>query len=441
MKRKVEESRHGSAARLANQSLEAQISTIERLNFVDVRKLALINDHFLNLTTDFFRRKLAESFIFIDGDYISRDPINNSNDTIGVVASDLRDAWSRAFEPSSSNLIFSKGNWIEIRNLDTVLNIMAYFGDSVKVLRINQKISRHVVFKKIIESINTHCSESLEYLDTDFSFQNLFEHLAPMKKVNQVNLKFSNVEEGNTTFAMDELFPEMRHLVLELNRNLNSSFLLCRFQHLEHLKIRALYNIGSWAMRPGSYEEQLVMKNPQIKELDLQFVSGSLLKVAAEHLTNLDTLIVTRFISEDALHFSTVTKFLMTDVSGAPVNITFSNLQEVQMSCMRDRCDAWIDFFAKHSQVNRLFIEHTILNDELFGKLTANLTNLVDFSYQSFQMVHPTTLIEFMDKHDKLQTAYFEPCSQRESYALQQKLATNWTISNHPKGTLFQRKS
>lgn len=259
--------------------------------------------------------------------------------------------------------MIAKDNWIQMRNLYTVLDTLEYFGDAIKAVKISQRKESHVVFEKIIESLNERCTDSLLYLDTVFSYQNLLKHMTkPFKNLNQLSFLYSMDVDTIGALPMNQLFPNTYYLLLDFNRKLNSSYLGCHLPKLEYLKIRALYNIGDWAMDAGSFEELILKNNPQIKTVDLSYVSEPFLKVASEHLKALETLIISRFRSKNELHFPSVTKFIMNDISGAPENITLASLEEVQMTCNSVFCDAWIDFFAKHTHLKRLFITNTALN-------------------------------------------------------------------------------
>lgn len=415
------------------------------MDLSEIRKLALTNEYFLNITSDVFSRKLSESYIFIDASHMSHDPMNNnSNDTtFGNISSSLQDAWSHSIKPSKEHLMIAKDDWIQMRNLYTVLDTLEYFGDAVKAVKISQRKESHVVFEKIIESLNEHCTDSLLYLDTVFSYQNLLKHMTkPFKNLNQLSFLYSMDVDTIGALPMNQLFPNTYYLLLDFNRKLNSSYLGCHLPKLEYLKIRALYNIGDWAMDPGSFEELILKNNPQIKTVDLSYVSEPFLKVASEHLKALETLIISRFRSKNELHFPSVTKFIMNDISGAPENITLASLEEVQMTCNSVFCDAWIDFFAKHTHLKRLFITNAALNIGLFENFLENLPDLQEVTFTSLEtfMVHPNVLTKFIEKHDKLQNVYVRPCTENFKQVLQEQLEKSWNITNYLGGVSIRRK-
>lgn len=439
----IEDELHFNKMKLADLNVDCQLLILNRLNFGDLRSIAQTNKLFSDLAAQVFGHHLAKMSVFIDGSQLLANSLDLMEET-KVKIENLEHFW-RGFFTLSYEYIWISNQSIQIRNLNALVNLLEHFGEAIRTLTIRYDSRNSEYFKQISELVNERCTEALEHLELEYSFQNVLKHIKkPFESVKSLALNYFSNKDGVYCLPIDSLFPRMQQLNITLLANLNNSYIVRHFPNLNSLKLTASY----FENDPATLEysaEKLIKLNPQIKNIDFYLPLPHLLKVTSEYLRDLDTLTLAGFNIESEVHFGNVTKFVMEDFSSDPENLSFEKLQELQMSCFAHRCHKWIQFMEKQTNLQRLHIEKSDVDDELFKTITGYLPNLKEMSISFLKRtpIQPNTVIEFLDSHEMLSQFSLESSLDGDQdlwHRLQEeKLKNKWNITIRENQFIFER--
>lgn len=426
-------------------NLDCQLTILEQLDLESLRNLAQTNDHFLHLASDVFKRRISKKNILIYASNVENDFF----DTSELIAVDLQHFWVHWMKVSLEG-IWDADDSIEIRELGAIVNVMKYFGDAIQRLTIRTEFAiNDGVFENIGEMISKHCSESLVELKVWYFSEKVLKHIKkPFRAVESVSLHYFSNEDISDYLAMDELFPQMKRLSLALGTIMNNEYIVRHYPHVNSLKIKTNAKRHSDFTQFENDLKKLIEMNAQIRNLDLDSVPSALVGHASKHFTNLDSLSLAEsslhFRNAERIHFYNVTKFSAKD---DPAHISFDHLQELHVDC--EYCsDEWIDFMAKHPNLQQVHILVMELDADTFKMFTKHVPNVRELSISSHlkrQWIDANILIDFLNKHNKLQKFSMRGVEMQANESIvgisHENLDQKWIVTGDKQGVFFERVS
>lgn len=419
-------------------NMDCQLAILEQLDFDTLRNVAQTNQHFAELATYIFKQLISSTKFSIHG---TRNT-NTSLDASDLIARDLQHVW---FENLSSYFIRFENDSFHSRNLGAILNVLKYFGDSIKKLAIfTAFVPDGGIHKSVGQMINEHCSETLVELEVLHFYADVFKYFTkPFRAVESVAFgHVINVDERDY-LPMSQLFPNLKRLVLILDQMLNSSYIVRHLPHLNYLMIKDK-SYQSSVDGDAAGLEKLIKLNPQIRNINFESVESPRVKFVSEHLPDLDSLSLAGVDGGNQIHFRNVTKFVM---RGIPSFIRFDYLQEVHAICLTE-CNRWIDFMQKHPMVEVLSVSVPELDAETFTIFTTHIPNVrvltIKSQSEECHWIKPENLINFLNKHNNLQrfSIFGLELTTNQSIfeRLHEKLHMKWFIKRNGPQFCFERK-
>lgn len=347
---------------LMNLNIDVQFVILENLNLSDLISLADTNAHFFRMAANVFKRKHSQKLIkfLAPDDIIKRDL---------CVIDDV----------------------IYVQRYDSILRLLTHFGQLILKLNLehgsNQELLLHARTFNMVHSVNKftnfYCSEGLTQLEIENYFANFFDEMThPFKHVEKVSITGWFKKLGTSTLTFDELFPAIKHLVLENVQVIDSSSISRSFSYLEHLQLE----IRSSRYSDGFAEhdvEQALKRNPQIRSLNLDGASEKILEIASENLIKLEMLALsplrTDFLfSEPQRNKKIVFEYVKILHIFTPYhmkNIKFSNLNELHTAAIVTPDYDWIEDVKRNSHLKKLYLDRICVgNDRLQQIASANLS-------------------------------------------------------------------
>lgn len=353
-------------------NLDCQLLILERLNLSALLNVAQTNNHFLQLSTEIYRRK-----------YSSR--------TISIRSSD--------FSPEFEEIYVAKYfDYIIITNLEIagkMLNIFGHFITKLS-LKCTDMVSNNV--ENITRAINDHCTDSLIQFEMDDCIDDVWTNLQlPFKKIKSVTLS-GNVKTENV--ALNDLFPKLRELFLKDVEIYDRNAFRQTFPHLEHLLVVILEIEGF----VETDVVEMITKNKQLKSLSLENASKKLLKFVSQHMLNLQSIEIVKYLqdtsNDELILFESVKNVSLNYNSEVPERIIFSQLTELKLECFPELSDTWIDFIIRNSNLSKLIINCQISETHIAA---LHLMNLIEVSFTCTPNTNTKTIIEFIESNNKIQ--------------------------------------
>lgn len=111
------------------------------------------------------------------------------------------------------------------------------------------------------------------------------------------------------------------------------------------------------------------------------------------------------------------------------------------MNCNAEHCQQWVGFLECHKNLNRLYIEESNLNDEIFLNLK-DVANLKDISISLFRgnYFRAESIVEFVEERENLLKFSISSRSISNEPILREKLEHKWDISNDRNMICLERK-
>lgn len=366
---------------------------LEKLDFFSLVTIASVNKAFSALAANVFLRKYANRII------VFQEPCK------------LNDKYS----------VVTYNDSIFIYDFAVVLSVLRHFGSHIFDLEIQYKLDKNNKLKRIIGLVNQHC-ENLSKFHLETYTSDAFEGVKkPFESITQIGLIGSLNKIGNDTFSLNEMFPKLRQLNLNVLELDDSDCINTHIPHLDSLNVRFSYQIGL----NESQIANLILKNPQIRHLHLDYINSSFIDFVSKNLPNLEQLYIPEIISVDyngRIHFKNVKTFRLGSTGGRLIKVTFGKLEVFH-------CDVynfpWLHFIRFNRNLKKLFLAPEIIvsNHEL-SMIAFAAPNLIEATLRFDDLLRADILMEFLDDSRHLNLLHFSLVHASKFSNLK------WTIEN-----------
>lgn len=245
-------------------NVDEKLIIFESLEVKDLFSIAKTSSEFLFLVQNVFRRKHSKKVIKIFDSYLR-----------------------------SNSSVSDNGEAIFIYNYNTILNVLKNFGHLISKLKTEYIHGYKIGTVNMIEVsrlINLYCADTLVEFDITNLYNDFFEPMSkPFKMIEEVSVRGKFHRLGSLTLTFDELFPVMRHLSVKYVQIVDKSSSDRQFLRLQHVDILISRLDDSTLVREIDVENML-RKNPQIRNLTLRHSSLKLLEAVNKYLPNLKQL-------------------------------------------------------------------------------------------------------------------------------------------------------
>lgn len=340
-----------------------------------------------------------------------------------------------------------ENNIIKMRQFSIILRVLKQFGNLITHLSIfyssSNKLSMGVPsINKISESINLHCSNTLEHFEIFSQHETFFDEMVtPFVKVKKLSIhgKFNNLRSD--TLGLPELFPAVRLLRIEHIDIRDTSGIDHmadhEYPHMDQLQIEI-----SRYSNPSRFTEEnafkLLKKNPQIRHLELDKTSRTFLLTANEVLPLLESLRLVHYFpfhgeSKQTFIFENVKNFSIAEsCESAPQYVEFRNLIEYHTENLFGLLyNKWVQLVEKSPHLQKLFVNN--VNDEYLLKITAIDLNLIEVNFGLETDVSDETIVNFIRKNERSKKIHFTRNEMQNTFKgvaviLHEQFADKWII-------------
>lgn len=334
---------------------DCKLLIFKKLELPDLIALSETNTHLLSLAEYIWRCRFAKKSVFFPGLFSSFT--SNSN-------------------------VSPNRNYIMIDHFPTSTKLLKNFGHLISSLKISNYYMPKDCAKNIYKLVNFYCSKTL----TEFSISNVLANIfdefeKPFEKVENVILEGSFDILGNSIHGLNDLFPAMRCLTIGAVNIHNMSWIDIQFNHLERVQAHVFAHISDTPGLVNEAEfEKLLKNNPQIRSLNLKYVSPKLLKIVADRLPYLESLELENYNELDIsaeesynFHFEHMKNFsIKMSLHSMPNNISFGNLEVFHTSRFPKPCRRWIEFIENNKSLKK-FSTATIKSADILRLSRADL--------------------------------------------------------------------
>lgn len=336
--------------------------------------IAQTNKHFHNLAMDIYRRKYQEKMITLEG------------------------------RAALYNEVYCHEKSISFSNPSIATKFLHMFGHLItKVMIFDVEINAEII-KNIARNINKYCWNSLVHFESyNVQMEIWGEFTEPFSKLE--NITFKNILKTPENINLTEIFPSLRRLSLENVHSFNERTFDVNFPHLEQLMVGFLdRDFPNNPFAKGKFE-LLCQKNPQIRDLRLNFASKEAIKAAADNFKNLEMLELTwpKWNNQHEVHFERVKKFILNYAKYLPPLTIFPQIQEIEILCHPTLDNKCIDFVGTNEGLKRLHIKNQAF-DAHISKFTEILPNLVDLSLVCGFGVRSENIVNLITQHNDMKS-------------------------------------
>lgn len=418
---------------LDNLIIDCQLIILESLDFLSLLSISQVNRQLWMLAVFVFEKKFSKHTIEIK-DGPSWNPTTNSEEDVNHFVLNIIDIISyldpfgteEEIDRPPSVSMFDK--LIQIHDYTLTLFILKYFGSVIKKLKVDYNFMNLDQSNIINGMINEYCVETLVEIQLNYCDENVMKSFTtPFENVKIVIFGMELGSIGNESLPLDRLFPNIKLLSVAISLALDETFFDFYLPTLERLYFRAEHQSRDAI---ESKVEHLIKKNQQNEVLN---VSPKFLQITNQMLPDLESLYLVSFAMDgDSIHFENVKTFFMKNgLYSSPVNISFSVLEELQMSYYDNRFNAWSEFFTKHSNLSRLQIEESIASDihEQFDALTEELKNINEISIVCNGPIGIQSIARFLGgQRKKLEKMSLITIPDDDKEILRQRFEAQWNI-------------
>lgn len=343
--------------------------------------------------------------------------------------------------------IYETDDTIYVKNVSSIFQTLKYFGRSIlklKIQYVTDKFDQHFV-SSISEAINIHCSDRLTQLDIQTSSPYFFDGISkPFSNVEYVQLNghFASLETSTMNFI--EIFPSIRRLSLTFVHLQNQQNMDWTIPLLEDLHVTTRYCREAAGLFESELEE-ILRKNPQIQKLSLSGISQEFLSTKLNtilpDLENLKILSKNRIHTRDFHRQQVIFKNMKSfstywEMEHFPFNVEFKNLTELNVAdSFESKYNWWIEYLDNNENLKRFNINLGEISDDDLTKLTDKKLNLEEVSLVLSRRVADRTVVNFVEKNDKMKRICFEKCKYMEddmetkAKLLIRELSDKWKIT------------
>lgn len=323
-----------------------------------------------------------------------------------------------------------EGRRITTYFLNFTLSVLKHFGGVIT--KLSYQISNSDKnFTTIEIYVNKYCGQSL--IQLDLWFRQSFEHFTqPFAHV--IDLTFSVQHEVTMgTFTLDQLFPKLERITLNLDGNFDFGFIDRTFAHLEHMFLK-IWN-ESWQRRDQI--EQFIRKNNRTRSLEFYFVPDNdrvfSLSEINDMLPHLQNLTVQTFYKQNVpVHFENVKHFVLYAYYVSSLDkLYMPRLESLQMQLMfPTEFDSWMRFLENHRHLKRLNMQAYSGAINITSRLLALLQDLQELKLECVGYFNEEFISQIIECHESMNK--FEFLTNRPTdggfAALRARFERGWDI-------------
>ena len=408
----------------------------EQLDFGDLLNVTQISGRFSTLAADVFRRnqywhvKLVIRDVFPSPD--------NPNELVNVVGIEI--------DIDTKEQVNEDRPRIELQNGDQILNAFKHIGPLIKKFKSNSvfeiaKWHSEFISKSFGKLISEYSSESLVDVEINIRTEKLLEQITnPLINVENVTFRLNTISLDHHTMRFNEIFPAVRRLNLLSVRNISYDYLDCHMPYLDHVSIerRSYENLIESFSFPG-----LIVKNPQIRSIDLQGVEHDFIKKMNSLLPKLETLALDICQPwRESIQFENVTTLFLAFATPT-VNLHFPRLQNLYTDGLSNP-DGFAEFLNEHNNLSHLLLKYYLMSDSEFQSITANRPNLVEITLEQkreSRVISSAHIVEFLRNHANVKRFNLFDFLENQKVELQEQLKDGWNIRTNGGGLSLERKA
>lgn len=419
---------------------DCMLTIVEELDFLSLLNMAQTNKFFAAFAIKVYERKFSNQTIVID----HYSPFNFQK-YIEMGAEKIIDIMAQHSDLPLKQLgkyyhqYKDDNNIIKIKNLKMAKNVLTYFGNDIRKMRINTENADSNELKFIIKLLNEYCSESLIELGLRIDHGEALNYFTkPFKNVKHISFERNLPAMDRGVLPMNETFPALRSLSVSL-WEVNSDYLFQHFQYLEHLRLDLGINGNP------HFVFELFKFYRHIRSLELNFATSQHLLLANMILRELEHLTLGCFqLTDGIMFFPHVIKFTIKDFLSSPNNLLFVRLEELEIHFYPIRYFEWMAFLDDHIGLIRFHLNYFDMDDACFERLTIGLTSLQEMTISRLQGEHlgADTVSKFIENHENLMKLILKnTCSATDYEFLFEKYSNEWNITKLEDGLLLGRNS
>lgn len=389
---------------LLGMNLEYQLNVLKSLNFMDLLDIAQTNEKILELAIGVFQQNFGHKSLKIQASsYPKRFKLKVANDII-------------------------------VTDIEIALKILSIFGSKIRVLKIRYERIEYSDAKKLTQHINQFCSQSLTHLGISGITKKLWSFMGK-PFVNVEDVAFSKVLEPMKKMKMNQIFPQLRTLILINTEIKDPAILNCTFPHMNHLFVSVLTPEVAFAEET----EHFLSSNPQIRHLTVQHNFQHFLEEVHHKLQTIETLELLwpqdDYSNGKPTHFENVKQLIVTSNSfPVPTKVTFAQLEEIECYCYPELSDEYIDYFKMNRNVRKINITSEVKNEQ-FERLSGSFPNLMEASVKCGDDVRDDSVAEFIERNCQINKLLLLTANQTLHSSLRTRLHVDWKLHSFHNGT------
>lgn len=241
---------------------------------------------------------------------------------------------------------------------------------------------------------------------------------------------------------MNISFPVLRHLIMDYPY-LEKYYINCHLPYLEHVYLTRTFDDYEDSPIKGLFAE-----NPHIQSFRSDKTTQKFLETLQDNLPNLRNLTLSESdIKNFTGHFDSVTKLTITNTELFGNQLTFSNLQELQIEGRGMYFEGFKDFMDSNPNIKRFIFSFIHGSNELFRRIALLLGNMEEVTLLpanvyggNMPTISADTISNFIETHDKLMLFELGWCTESYKEIFRKRLSKYWDINNYEQCLSFKRK-
>lgn len=313
--------------------------------------------------------------------------------------------------------------------------LFKYLGEYVSELIIGfSSDTRDDYLQKCLEFASRYCT-NLRKIDIRSGQDALIKVQNPFYSVTEVRF-FMSVFQRHM-FNFKGTFPNVQKLQLDWVKIKGDDFFYQQSPKLDKLSVR----FGFWLEDENVMK--IIEKNPQIQSLSIEKGNATLVKLANEHLPNLETLVLPSVTVDytDEIHFKNVNTFDIEYVSGGLLNVTFEQLNE--LTCNIEHFPNWIETIENHPNLRMLKLKNKGgVQNEHIVLMTKKAKHLVEANFNCHRDMQVQTIVNLLNECKHMKKLYLGTRETHQIFMekLIQNIRDRWTVRRLNDSFLIERK-
>lgn len=312
-------------------------------------------------------------------------------------------------QPGMDFLVLGNPREVCFRTHKVILKALKHFGCVIQRLSVDNRFIGQLEAISISQHINEYTSSSLIHLNLNEMKNGILDQFTkPFENVESLNfiIPIEAKKLTNRDVSLDQIFPKLYELSMELWADADYSFLQCKLPILMYLDLNVFY----WKKRDQI--DELIRNNPQIQGIDITYSPNDYVKFINEQLPNLENISMfeLKITGNDIVQFEHVTHFSFKfpgdgyDSISSIKKLSFPRLNSLKIQNYHYGDWATVlsnEFLIKHPNISRLHYVVYLPCDDLL-EVEFNLPNLTEILFECPYYRDSENVITFLGKHEKL---------------------------------------